>query len=290
METSELLRKVRRIEIKTRRLSRHFFSGDYHSAFKGRGMSFSEVRAYQYGDEVRNIDWNVTARTGDPHVKVFEEERELTIMLAIDISPSVFFGTVGPPKQEWIAEVAAVLGFSALQNNDKAGLLLFSDKVDMYIPPRKGKQHLLRLIRELINVKPSAGATDLRAPLAFISRILKQRSIVFMLSDFIGPAFEESLDIAARRHEIIGLHVADPAERRFPRSGLVRLADPETGRTIIADAADGQVRRIMEQHRQYVEDNARGQFVRARCGWLSLQTDEPYVPALHRFFKMRASS
>jgi len=289
METSELLRKVRRIEIKTRQLSRHFFTGDFHSAFKGRGMSFSEVRAYQYGDEVRDIDWNVTARTGDPHVKVFEEERELSIVLAVDVSPSVFFGTVEPRKQDWIAEVAAVLGFSALQNNDKAGLLLFSDRIEHYLPPAKGKKHLLRIIRELVNMRPVSRKTDLRVPLEFLSRVLKQRSIVFFLSDFASPAFQESLDIAAKRHEIIGLHVLDPAEQRFPQAGLIRLSDPETGHTILADAGDAHTRHLIEGRRQATEQAAQAQFVRARCGWISLRTDEPYIPALHRFFKTRAA-
>lgn len=290
METNELLRKVRRIEIKSRRLSRHFFSGDYASAFKGRGMSFSEVRAYQYGDEVRNIDWNVTARTGDPYVKVFEEERELSILLAVDISSSVFFGTATPWKQEWIAEVAAVLGFSAIQNNDKAGLLLFSDKVEMYIPPRKGKSQLLRIIRELLYARPAAQATDVRPALAFLSRILKQRSIVFVFSDFMSPSFEEALKIAGKRHEMIGVHMIDPAEVRFPKVGLVRLADPETGRTHLLDAGDTDVRRILQDHHLALTETARAQFVRAHCGWLSLQTDQSYIPALHRFFKLRASS
>lgn len=288
METRELLRKVRRIEIKTRQLSRHFFTGDFHSAFKGRGMSFSEVRAYQYGDEVRDIDWNVTARTGDPYVKVFEEERELSIVLAVDVSPSVFFGTIEPRKQEWIAEVAAVLGFSALQNNDKAGLLLFSDRVEYYLPPAKGKKHLLRIIRELVNVRPSARQTDLRSPLEFLSRVLKQRSIVFFLSDFASPSFRESLEILARRHEVIGVHVLDPAERRFPQAGLIRLSDPESGQIVLADASDIRTRQRIEGHRQAIERVAQEQFTRARCGWISLQTDEPYIPALHRFFKTRA--
>lgn len=288
LDTSELLRKVRRIEIKTRRLSRHFFSGDYHSAFKGRGMSFSEVRAYQYGDEVRNIDWNVTARTGEAHIKVFEEERELTILLAVDISPSVFFGTQSPRKQEWMAEVAAVLGFSALYNNDKVGLLLFSDEVELYLPPRKGKQHLLRMIRELIHARPRPGITNLRAPLAHITRLQKQRSIVFVLSDFIAPAFSESLDIAGRRHDIIGLHVVDPAERRFPQAGMVRLTDPETGAVSLADTASPAVRQYLENYYTTATRKAQEQFTGARCDWLSLQTDQSYISELHRFFKNRA--
>ncbi len=290
MDTSELLKRVRKIEIKTRRLSKHFFSGDYHSAFKGRGMSFSEVRAYQYGDEVRDIDWNVTARTGEPHVKVFEEERELTVMLLVDISKSVFFGTHEFWKHEWIAELSAVLGFSALQNNDKIGLILFSDQIELYIPPKKGRQHLLRIIRELLFFDPVGKSTDMKVPLAFLTRVMKKNCIAFVLSDFISPPFTDELRIAAGRHEVIGLHVYDPAEVRLPKAGLVSVQDAEQNVFRVLDTGDEATRNWVQAQFEQRTAMIRDQFSRARCDMVSLQTNEPYVPALHRLFKRRAAS
>jgi uncharacterized protein (DUF58 family) len=289
LDTSELIKRVRKVEIKTRSLSRNIFSGEYHSAFKGRGMSFSEVRAYQYGDEVRDIDWNVTARTGDPHIKVFEEERELTIMLLVDISGSVHFGTGEQWKNEWIAELCAVIGFSALQNNDKVGLILFTDRVELYIPPKKGRQHLLRIIREILYYEPKGKKTDINVPLEYLSNVIKKKSIAFILSDFISPNFEETLRIAARRHDMIGMHIHDPSESVLPDAGLMRMRDAETGKTMIIDTSDPAVRHAMSlKYAQRVND-FKEQFRKNQTDTMSLVTDQSYIQELHRFFKQRAS-
>jgi uncharacterized protein (DUF58 family) len=229
MDTRELLKKVRKIEIKTKGLSKHLFSGEYHSAFKGRGMSFSEVREYQYGDDVRSIDWNVTARTGNPHIKIFEEERELTLMLLVDVSPSCFFGTIDQFKHEVITEICAVLAFSATQNNDKVGLLLFSDDVELYIPPKKGRSHILRIIRELIHHEPQGKQTNLAIPLRYLNNVIKKRSIAFVLSDFITNGYDEALRIAAKRHDVIGVMVYDRHEKELPDAGLLDVRDRESG-------------------------------------------------------------
>lgn len=289
MDTSELLKRVRKIEIKTRSLSKHIFSGEYHSAFKGRGMSFSEVRAYQYGDEVRDIDWNVTARTGDPHIKVFEEERELTIVLLVDISKSVYFGTGDQWKNEWIAELCAVLGFSALQNNDKVGLILFSDRIEMYIPPKKGRQHLLRIIRELLYFKPSGKQTDINIPLEYLPNVIKKKSIAFILSDFISRSFEETLRIASRKHDVIGIHIHDPAESVLPDAGLIKMRDAETNVVTLVDTSDPAVRRAYELSYAHRILDFREQFKRSQTDTMSLATDQSYIQELHRFFKQRAS-
>lgn len=289
MDSSELLKRVRKVEIKTRSLSKHIFSGEYHSAFKGRGMSFSEVREYQYGDEVRDIDWNVTARTGDPHIKVFEEERELTIMLLVDISKSVRFGTGDQWKNEWIAELCAVLGFSALQNNDKVGLILFTDRVEMYIPPKKGRQHLLRIIRELLYFEASGRKTDINIPLEYLSNVIKKKCIAFILSDFISKNFESTLRIASRRHDVIGIHVHDPAESVLPEAGLIRMRDAESGNTMLIDTSDPIVRHAYAvSYAQRVLD-FKEQFKRNQTDTMSLSTDQSYIQELHKFFKHRAS-
>ena len=242
METSELLKKVRKIEIKTRGLSKQIFSGEYHSTFKGRGMSFSEARDYQFGDDVRNIDWNVTARTGDPHVKIFEEERELTVMLLIDVSQSSYFGTVNQFKQGIITEIAAVLSFSAIQNNDKVGVLFFSDQIEKFIPPKKGKPHILRIIRELINFQPEGKGTNLALALEYFNNLVKKRSICFILSDFMTMGYENPLRIAGRRHDIIGVHLFDPKEQEIPNVGLIRALDAETGELVWLDTGSKAVR------------------------------------------------
>lgn len=290
MDTSELLKRVRKVEIKTRSLSKHIFSGEYHSAFRGRGMSFSEVRSYQYGDEVRDIDWNVTARTGEPHIKVFEEERELTIMLLVDISRSVHFGTRDSWKNEWMAELSAVLGFSALQNNDKVGLILFTDKIEMYIPPQKGRQHLLRIIRELLYFEPVNRKTDLNVPLEYLTNVIKKKCIAFVLSDFISRPYETTLKLAAKRHDVVGMHVYDPAEVMLPDAGILHMRDPESGKMMIVDTGDLSVtaafsNTYMERFNQFKE-----QFKRAKCDTMSLSTDQSYIQELHRFFKRRASA
>ncbi len=290
MDTSELLKRVRKVEIKTRSLSKHIFSGEYHSAFRGRGMSFSEVRSYQYGDEVRDIDWNVTARTGEPHIKVFEEERELTIMLLVDISRSVHFGTRDSWKNEWMAELSAVLGFSALQNNDKVGLILFTDKIEMYIPPQKGRQHLLRIIRELLYFEPVNRKTDLNVPLEYLTNVIKKKCIAFVLSDFISRPYETTLKLAAKRHDVVGMHVYDPAEVMLPDAGILHMRDPESRKMMIVDTGDLSVtaafsNTYMERFNQFKE-----QFKRAKCDTMSLSTDQSYIQELHRFFKRRASA
>lgn len=290
MDTSELLRRVRKVEIKTRSLSSHIFSGDYHSAFRGKGMSFSEVRAYQYGDEVRDIDWNVTARTGEPHIKIFEEERELTIMLLVDTSGSVHFGSKGPRKNEWIAELSAVIGFSALQNNDKVGLILFSDQVELYIPPQKGRQHLLRIIRELLYFEPKSKQTSIDIPLQYLTNVIKKKCVAFVLSDFVAPPFETALKLAAKRHDVIGIHVFDPAEANLPNAGLVHIKDPETGRLFLTDTSSQAVRVDFSKKYQRHVEALTGQFRRAKCDTLSLATNQSYLQELHRFFKRRATA
>ncbi len=289
MDTSDLLRRVRKVEIKTRSLSKHIFSGEYHSAFRGRGMSFSEVRSYQYGDEVRDIDWNVTARTGEPHIKVFEEERELTIMLLVDISRSVHFGTRDPWKNEWMTELSAVLGFSALQNNDKVGLILFTDQIEMYIPPQKGRQHLLRIIRELLYFEPSSKKTDINVPLEYLTNVIKKKCIAFVMSDFISPPFERVLKLAAKRHDVIGMHIHDPAEAMLPHAGILRMRDPESGKMMMVDSGDLSVTAAFSNTYHANLNQFKEQFKRAKCDTMSLSTDQSYIQELHRFFKQHAS-
>lgn len=289
METADLLKKVRKIEIKTKGLSSHIFSGEYQSTFKGRGMSFSEVREYQYGDDVRNIDWNVTARTGTPHVKIFEEERELTVMLLIDVSGSSFFGTVDQMKNEILTEICAVLAFSAINNNDKVGVLFFSDRVEKFIPPKKGKQHILRIIRELINFEPEGQGTDIGEALQYFNNVLKKRTICFVLSDFMVSGYEQALRISSRRHDLVGIHLSDPREMELPNVGLIQARDPESGKTIWLDTGSRQVR---ENFRQNFEDNFqyfKTTFSRSGADFIKIQTDESYVNALLKFFKKRAS-
>lgn len=288
METTELLKKVRKIEIKTKGLSRHIFSGEYHSAFKGRGMSFSEVRGYQYGDDVRNIDWNVTARAGTPFVKIFEEERELTVMLLIDVSQSAYFGTVNQFKQGIIAEISAVLSFSAIQNNDKVGVIFFTDKIEKFIPPKKGKSHILRIIRELIDLQPEDKGTDIGVALRYLNNVIKKRSICFLLSDFMSPNYVSPLRIVSRHHDLVGIHVYDPRETELPDVGLIRARDAETGELAWLDSSSKKVR---ERYAEYFQDNQKyfkNTFAKSGVDTVSIRTDEPYVTALLKFFKKRA--
>lgn len=288
METSELLKKVRKIEIKTRGLSRHLFSGEYHSAFKGRGMSFSEVRDYQYGDDVRNIDWNVTARTGTPHVKVFEEERELTVMLLIDMSPSSFFGTVNQLKNEIMTEICAVLAFSAIHNNDKVGVAFFAERVERFIPPKKGKQHILRIIRELINFEATGKGTDIGATLEYFNNLVKKRSICFLISDFLSMGYEAPLRIAARRHDVIGVNLIDPREAELPDVGLLRAEDAETGEIRWIDTGSRRLREEYARwHAGHLDYFART-FKKSGADAVTIRTDESYVDALHQFFQQRS--
>ncbi len=288
MDTTELLKKVRKIEIKTRGLSRNLFTGGYHSAFKGRGMSFSEVRVYQPGDDVRTIDWNVTARTGEPHVKIFEEERELTVMLLVDISASSFFGSTGQSKKEVMTEICAVLAFSAIANNDKVGLLLFSDRVELFIPPQKGRQHSLRLIRELVNLEPAGRGTNLAAALQYARNVLRKRSVCFILSDFLTADYEAPLRIFSRRHDCIGLHSWDIRERTLPDVGLVRVADAESGSISWVDTSDAAFRKAYTRRFEERTQMTRSLFGRAGADFLSIPTTDSYAQALLRFFEQRA--
>lgn len=288
MDTAELLKKVRKVEIKTRGLSRNLFTGGYHSAFKGRGMSFSEVRVYQPGDDVRTIDWNVTARTGEAHVKIFEEERELSVMLLVDVSGSSFFGSTGQSKQDVMTEICAVLAFSAIANNDKVGLLLFSDRVELFIPPKKGRQHALRLVRELLNLNPTSRGTDVSGALQYARNVLRKRSVCFVLSDFLTENFEAPLRIFAKRHDCIGLHCWDPLEQRLPDIGLLRVADAETGALHWVDTTDPDFRRLYNRQFEKRKTMAETLFRRAGADFLSLPTTDSYVQALLHFFEQRA--
>ena len=287
METSELLKKVRKIEIKTKGLSKHIFSGEYHSAFKGRGMSFSEVRNYQYGDDVRSIDWNVTARYGETFIKVFEEERELTVMLLIDISKSAFFGTKNQLKSEMITEICAVLAFSAINNNDKVGVIFFTDKIEKYIPPKKGKKHILLIIRELLGLEATSGSTDLGVALRFLNNIQKKKCTSFILSDFITAGYKDSLRIAARRHDIIGVQIHDIRERELPNVGLIRAQDAETGKLIWVDTSSKKLRTRYQEHFDNHSETFKQTFLKSGLDTVSIRTDESYINALLKFFKRR---
>ena len=288
METAELLKKVRKIEIKTKGLSKHIFSGEYHSAFKGRGMSFSEVRNYHYGDDIRNIDWNVTARTGDPHVKIFEEERELTVMLVIDVSRSSYFGTVSQLKSELITELSAVISFSAIQNNDKVGVIFFSDRVEKFIPPKKGKSHILRIIRELINYEPEHQGTDLQVALEYLNNLIKKRCITFVLSDFITSGYENALRIVSKKHDVVGMCIYDPREEKIPSIGLMRLYDPETNHIQLVDTSSKKIRMAYEQKFAAMRTAFKNQFVRAGADPMYIRMDQPYIQELMKFFKKRS--
>ena len=259
MDTKELLKKVRKIEIKTRRLSDHIFGGEYHSTFKGRGMTFSEVRQYQYGDDVRNIDWNVTARYNEPFIKVFEEERELTMMLMVDVSGSELFGTVEQFKNEVVTEIAATLAFSATQNNDKIGLILFSDVVELYIPPKKGRSHVLRIIRELIEFHPKSRKTNFGEALKFLSNVMKKKAIVFVLSDFITDEYQHTLKIVSGKHDVTGIRVFDKGEESIPNLGMVQMQDEETGEFMLVNTSSRKMRqnyaRFYKERVDYFKDS-----------------------------------
>lgn len=287
MDTKELLKKVRKIEIKTRRLSDNVFGGEYHSAFKGRGMMFSEVRQYQFGDDVRNIDWNVTARYNEPYVKVFEEERELTLMLLVDISGSELFGTKHQFKNEIITEVAATLAFSAMQNNDKTGLILFSDQIELFIPPKKGKSHVLRIIRELLEFKPNSNKTDLAHALKFLSNVMKKKAIVFVLSDFIDDNYRDTLKIAAKKHDITGFRIYDHAEKEIPNLGMVQMEDRETGELVLVNTRSKKVRNQYYTYHRQREDYFLESFSKSGAGTLSCRVDESYVKKLLGYFQKR---
>lgn len=287
MDTKELLKKVRKIEIKTRRLSDHIFGGEYHSTFKGRGMTFSEVRQYQYGDDVRNIDWNVTARTNEPHIKVFEEERELTMMLMVDISGSEFFGTSSQFKNEVVIEIAATLAFSATQNNDKIGLILFSDEVELYIPPKKGRSHVLRIIRELIEFHPKSKETNIVEALKFLSSVMKKKAIVFVLSDFIADDYKHTLKIASGRHDVTGIRVYDKHEEAIPNLGMVQMQDVETGEYMLVNTASKKVRLNYSKYYNDKVNYYKDSFSKSGAGAIDCRVDESYVKKLLGYFKRR---
>jgi uncharacterized protein (DUF58 family) len=288
METTELIKKVRKIEIKTRGLSTQVFSGEYHSAFKGRGMRFSEVREYQPGDDIRTIDWNVTARYRKPFVKVFEEERELTVFLVIDVSDSGNFGTKNQLKKELITELSAVLAFSAIQNNDKIGVLLFSDKIEKFIPPKKGKSHTLRIIRELISFEPQSKGTDISNALIYLNQVMKKRATVFVISDFIDShVFEKSLKITANKHDVIALKIEDPAEKSIPNLGLVRLMDSETGNYFWLDTSLEENRKIVSKNAFKKDFELKEIFKKSKVDFATIKTNEPYIRPLINLFKQR---
>ncbi|MBR3303948.1 MAG: DUF58 domain-containing protein [Bacteroidales bacterium] len=288
-----LIKKVRKIEIKTRSLSHQIFAGEYHSAFKGRGMAFSEVREYQYGDDVRNMDWNVTARLRSPYVKVYEEERELTVVLLVDVSSSSLFGTVAKTKRELVAEIAAVLSFSASINNDKVGALFFSSKVEKFIPPKKGRSHLLRILSELLEYEPQNNGTDISEALRFLSNAIKKRCTAFLLSDLIdvnadgSPKYEEALKIAANRHELNAINIYDPREREIPNIGLVRVKDAETGAEGWIDTSNKMVRNNYRRWSANVLEKATTLFNRYRVDSVSISTKDDYVKSLISFFKKK---
>lgn len=290
METNDLLKRVRKIEIKTRGLSRNIFAGEYHSAFKGRGMAFSEVREYQYGDDIRNIDWNVTARYNHPYVKIFEEERELTVMLLIDVSGSREFGTFELMKKNVITEISAILSFSAIQNNDKIGVIFFSDTIEKFIPPKKGKSHILRIIRELIDFTPQHRGTDITSAVRYLTNAIKKRCTAFIISDFMDEnrSLENALSIANNKHDVVALKIYDDRERELPPIGMIMLRDAETGKYIWVDSSSGKVRKMYSdywnQHVSYLDML----FKKCSIDYASINTREDYVKSLMTLFKKRA--
>ena len=289
METSELLKRVRKIEIKTRGLSNQIFSGEYHSAFKGRGMAFSEVREYMPGDPIRSIDWNVTARLNHPYVKVFEEEREITMMLIVDVSASENFGSKSMLKREMITEVAAVLAFSAVQNNDKIGIIFFSDRIEKYIPPKKGKSHILRIIRELIDFEPEGTGTNIKEALGFFNNVTKKRSIAFLISDMLDSDYEKPLRIAKRKHDFVTLLTKDIAEETLPDLGLVPMKDFESGKTFWVDTSDKEVRKNYKRNRDQKLKETEDLLRTSGIDYAHLYTNRSYVQPLMQLFKKRES-
>ena len=289
METSELIKKVRKIEIKTRGLSHNIFAGQYHSAFKGRGMSFSEVREYQYGDDVRDIDWNVTARFNKPYIKVFEEERELTVMLMVDLSSSLDFGTVNQTKRDMVTEIAATLAFAAIQNNDKIGVIFFTDKVEKFIPPQKGRKHILYIIRELINFEPQSQRTDLKVPLEFLTNAIKKRCTAFMISDFIDDSdYRNAMTIANRKHDLVAIQVYDRRLAQMPKIGLVKFRDAETGEEVYVDTSSSKVQAYLREWWKAQVARLNEIFNKSRVDSVSISTGQDYVKALLNLFAKRS--
>lgn len=293
MDTRELLKKVRRVEISIRGVVNEVFAGEYHSVFKGRGMEFAEVREYQFGDDVRNIDWNVSARMNRPFVKVFDEERELTVMVLFDSSASEIFGSRGQQKGQMATEIAALLASSAIKNNDKVGLIIFSDRIEKFVPPRKGRQHVLRVIRELLfagnrHGNNAAASTDIGVALEYLNQIVKRRATVFLISDFLAEGFEKDLQVANRRHDLVAIHVIDPLEERFPAVGLIELEDLETGEIVLLDTSLREIRETVS-HNALSEKNQLERFFKSiGMDYVAVHTDQSYVQPLTRFFRVRA--
>jgi len=287
MLTKELLKQVRQIEIRTRGLVNEVFSGEYHSVFKGRGMEFSEVREYNIGDDIRSIDWNVTARFGHPYIKIFEEERELTVMLLVDMSGSLFFGSVEKTKQQVAAELSSILAFSALKNNDKVGLILFTDRIEKFVPPRKGKSHALRIIREVLSFEPQGNQTNIKQALEYFNHTIKKKAIVFLISDFLDVGYEKILRIVGKKHDLIGMVLQDPREKTMIDAGLVKFRDAETGEIRYLDTGDKAVRQSIIEENKLLADYQRQLFVSSRLDSIKIETSDSYVKPLVRFFKQR---
>lgn len=287
METRELLKKVKQLELRTRGLVNQVFSGEYHSVFKGRGMAFSEVREYQFGDDIRSIDWNVTARLNHPFVKIFEEERELTVMLLVDMSGSQFFGSQEALKRDVAAEISAVLAFSAMKNNDKVGAILFTDQIETFVPPRKGKSHALRIIRELLSFEPKQRTTSLKSALEYLNHIQKKRSIVFLISDFMDEGYESALRIAGKRHDLIGVVLLDPREKEIPNVGLIAFRDAETNEHRWVDTASASVRSRFRIYWETMNKNRRSTFIKSKLDEIQIRLDQQYMKPLVDFFRLR---
>lgn len=289
MDTSEILGKVRKIEIKTRGLSQNIFAGQYHSAFKGRGMEFAEVREYQFGDDVRDIDWNVTARLHRPYVKVFEEERELTVMLLVDVSSSLDFGTASQTKRDMATEIAATLAFSAIQNNDKIGVIFFSDRIEKYIPPKKGRKHILYIIREMLDFHPVSHKTDIAAVTAYLTRVMKRRCTSFIISDFYDDKdFEKEMEIANRKHDMVAIQVYDQRAKTLPDIGLLKVRDAETGHEMYIDTSSKKLRRAHTAYWLKREEQLKTTFAKSKVDWVSVATNEDFAKSLILLFKKRA--
>lgn len=290
MEASEILKKVRKIEIKTRGLSRNVFAGQYHSVFKGRGMAFSEVREYQFGDDVRDIDWNVTARFHRPYVKVFEEERELTVMLLVDVSGSLDFGTTCRTKRDMVAEIASTLAFSAIQNNDKIGVVFFSDRIEKYIPPKKGRRHILCIIREMLSFQPQSKKTDIGMAMEYLTQVMKRRCTTFVLSDFYcREDFQHQAQIANRKHDLVAIQVYDPLAKRLPDVGLMKIRDAETSHEMVIDTSSKKLRQAHARYWLEREESLNELFAKSKIDWISVATNEDYVRPMMSLFAQRGS-
>jgi uncharacterized protein (DUF58 family) len=287
METKDLLKKVRQLEIRTRGLVNQVFSGEYHSVFKGRGMEFSEVREYQYGDDMRMIDWNVTARLNNPFIKIFEEERELTVMLVVDMSGSQFFGSQSALKRDIALEISAILAFSAMKNNDKVGLIIFTDRIEKFVPPRKGRGHALRIVRELLSFEPSRPATSIKTALEYLNHVQKKRGIIFVISDFMDSGYEAALRIAGKRHDLIGVVLEDPRENELPDVWLIHLRDAESGATRLIDTSEARVRFVYRQRSERFRGARKIVFLKSRLDDIEIRLDQPYLKPLIDFFRLR---